>query len=211
MSEVRKSARIVSKRDETPTKKQLLEWWTQFDAEYGTESADKSATCQVKMTCVLPDEKKQSNWVKQNVEGKTGSGTGHAEMAALDEIARRVNYDADSLRKALHFSYGKMTYDAKVTCTSKPCCVQCSIVLGALGIRASQTTKKSSHTMTAGAAWGVSNSLKTCLGDYFETTTTFWEFVAKLDQKAVDVILPNFYFMKHRQGRTGFDTDDETD
>jgi tRNA(Arg) A34 adenosine deaminase TadA len=156
------------------TYSKLTEWWRAFDAAYDTTSTDNEAKCSA--TISLPS--KDSVHETQDLAGNTKQLRGHAEMAALDDVARTVNYDADQLRNVLN--------GAKVTCLAKPCCVQCSIVLGALGIQASPGTNKSDKTMTAGGTWGLTSNLKTCLTTYLNIAgDTSWDLLTNLTQPQV--------------------------
>jgi hypothetical protein len=70
-------------------------------------------------------------------EGATGHGT-HAEMHALDQFLRRaINYDHHQLRN----------YLLEIECVTKPCCKNCSAVLGLLDVGTRPKTYKVNKKM----------------------------------------------------------------
>ena len=85
-------------------------------------------------------------------EGNTDKkhGCGHAEMDAL----------------AQYVATGNNTFENMVlSCTTKPCCVRCSAVLGLLGIEACDRTLKYSKPMGS-TEWGISDSVAKAVANH---------------------------------------------
>jgi hypothetical protein len=76
-------------------------------------------------------------------DGSTANGHGHAEMDGLYQFCQDKGEDAAATLAR---------YKKKVSCTSKPCCVKCSAILGHLGFAPKGATKKIYHTM-GGTEW----------------------------------------------------------
>jgi hypothetical protein len=142
-SQLRVSTRLKNKVVfETP---KWQDWYDNFDAVVTSpkESENKTASCSAKL------------WYGEGAtdftEGNTGKGNGHAEMDALHKFIPIMT----SEKKEFKDYEGKL----KIQCEGKPCCAQCSAILGALNIQPKRTenmTKKTYMPMTAGGTWGLS-------------------------------------------------------
>lgn len=111
-----------------------------FDAPVSDEGGDGSQSTSVRLRLVDGDK-------TVDIAGTTGSGCGHAEMHAL--------HQALTTHRALFESASSRT----LTCTEKPCCFQCSVILGLLDIDAGEATNKSKKPMGS-TEWGASAEVK---------------------------------------------------
>lgn len=69
-------------------------------------------------------------------DGATGQGT-HAEMNAIVQFLQAINYNHNNLPN----------YALEIECLSKPCCKNCSAVLGLLGVHKHLATYKVNKAM----------------------------------------------------------------
>lgn len=69
--------------------------------------------------------------------GSTNNGHGHAEIDALYQFLKAIQWDVASFAN----------YTVTIECTAKPCCKYCSSVMGNLGIFAAGETYKSTKSM----------------------------------------------------------------
>ena len=79
--------------------------------------------------------------------GKTGTGQGHAEMDALNNMIKAMIADYDKLRIE---AAAKTLLGAKkktVFCPSRACCKKCSAVLHKLGFKAGKDSSFSDESM----------------------------------------------------------------
>jgi hypothetical protein len=70
-------------------------------------------------------------------EGSTKNGHGHAELDAIYQFLKAIRWDLTVYTD----------YSIQVTCTSKPCCVYCSAVMGLMGIVPGHDTYKINKSM----------------------------------------------------------------
>jgi hypothetical protein len=94
----------------------------------------------------------------ETYSGSTKDGLGHAEMSALIKFLRQIKFSQELFAN----------YRVVVECTSKPCCLYCSAILGSLGIVPTQTTFKSPKTM--GISYAVHHDLRKFLRMKLRTT-----------------------------------------
>ncbi|MFO1369513.1 MAG: hypothetical protein U1F46_11010 [Marinagarivorans sp.] len=118
---------------------------------------DGSSSCDVGM--ILYEGAEQ----QYDTNGKTGSGLGHAEMVALHNVILYLQGLGMSIDKiAEKLTDG--TYDIELTCESKSCCVQCSVILGHFRVKPFDfDTTKCKVTMLRGGSWGMSAKVKDTL------------------------------------------------
>ena len=132
---------------------QLQTWYDQFDAQPGAIN-DSEERC---AATLYWHEGNKRMW--HSIGGKTGTQyCSHAEMNALHEFLGMIDWPTN----ANIF----WAYDLEIECTSKPCCRQCSAVLGLLRIRPRGGTTKSLGNNRAG--WGLSNNMKQFLARLLE-------------------------------------------
>lgn len=133
--------------------KQLLkEGYESFAASEGSkDSGDGKETTEVKLY--------YGPTGSNTVPGKSGYGKGHAEMAALYEYYSKTH--GNNERRFLANVGG-----TKLDCTSKPCCVRCSAILGLLGVQPYRdSTKKTQDTMGS-TEWGMHPDLRNVLRNH---------------------------------------------
>jgi hypothetical protein len=137
----------------------IKDGYASFEAEDkgGNPKNDGSSSCDVGM--VMYEGKDQ----KYDTNGKTGSGMGHAEMVALHNIIMYLQGLGMSIDKiAEKLTDG--TYEIDLTCESKSCCVQCSVILGHFNVKPFDfSTTKCKVTMLGGGSWGMSSKVKDTL------------------------------------------------
>jgi hypothetical protein len=134
---------------------QWKKWFDNFETgSTPKEDSDGQQSCRVKL--YYSDTK--------FFEGKTGQGKGHAEMDALDKFISHMNSQKTGLAD----------YTLRIRCEDKPCCVQCSAIMGALNIKPFSVlgTKKTHEVMKAGGTWGVSNNTKDFLSTHLNISKT---------------------------------------
>lgn len=154
----------------------VAEAWEGFAAEeQDGDHDDHSAQCRA----VIFVDSAEFDADDEGYEGQTGNGHGHAEMDALDFLIGSLG---NEVVEAV-LQEGSVTLD----CVGKPCCVQCSTMLGLLNIGPrTPATKKSRRTMLAGGAWSVSLRLKTFLMQKWHLKEADIEYFAAMDQAAFD-------------------------
>ena len=69
--------------------------------------------------------------------GDSKAGHGHAEMDALYQFLKAINWDTNAFQQ----------YTLQVTCLAKPCCKYCAAVMGNLAVFASPGTYKVNKSM----------------------------------------------------------------
>ena len=154
----------------------VAEAWDNFAAaEQDGDHDDHSAQCRA----VIFVDSADFDSDPEGYEGQTGNGHGHAEMDALDFLIGSMG--AQAVEAVLQ--EGSVTLD----CVGKPCCVQCSTMLGLLNIGPkTPATKKSRNTMLAGGAWSVSLRLKTFLVEKWKLKESDIQDFAAMDQSRFD-------------------------
>lgn len=154
----------------------VAEAWDNFAAEeQDGDHADHSAQCRA----VIFVDSNEFDSDPEGYEGQTGNGHGHAEMDALDFLIGSMGKEA--VEAVLQ--EGAVTLD----CVGKPCCVQCSTMLGLLNIGPrTPATKKSRNTMLAGGAWSVSLRLKTFLVEKWHLKEADIEAFSAMNQSNFD-------------------------
>lgn len=126
--------------------------YTNFKAqEVGPNEGDGTQSCDATLY-YLPAGAGGGVW--SNAKGSTADHNGHAEMAAIFNFWVNVCQE----------NYATFSGATKrIECTSKPCCVRCSAILGLLLIaRQSTATKKTSYTM-GGTQWVLVEKLRQLL------------------------------------------------
>lgn len=114
----------------------IWEYWDKFVTEIKTKG-DGAQDCVALLT--------YNGAETGSIAGVTGV-EGHAEIHALSQFFRNVcKYDLPTFQKYQALNIKKVAL--QIQCTSKPCCVKCSVVLGGLGFRASENTYKNPIAM----------------------------------------------------------------
>ena len=92
---------------------------------------DGMQDCSVDLTVLA------QNGVRSDFHGTTSSQRGHAEIDALCQFLTQIGWNVGAYSN----------YTLQIACTSKPCCVYCSAIMGLLGIIPSDGTYKSRRRM----------------------------------------------------------------
>jgi hypothetical protein len=85
------------------------------------------------------------------------SGNGHAEMDALNDMLIGKGGTAEDLEEI------RTTAGKTVTCTTKPCCYRCSVVLGLLGFAPSSAATRKTSSGMGSTQWVLQEPLKSVL------------------------------------------------
>lgn len=90
--------------------------------------------------------------------GSTGNGHGHAEIDALYQFLKDIQWDTNQFAN----------YTVTIECTSKPCCKYCASIMGNLGIFAQGNTYKSTKPM--GISYALPPDVRTFLRKFLGVT-----------------------------------------
>ncbi len=140
-------------------------YWSEFEAPETESGGDGAADC---MATLHYDP-------ARTIPGSTG--TGHAEMVALDEFIKNVcRMDRGEMGKYFDREHkrdrkGKLLVSpakVRIECTAKPCCLRCSSVLGALKIGAAPGTFKTRRPMGSTQWGGLSPAVRGLICEYLE-------------------------------------------
>jgi hypothetical protein len=157
----------VSSRKRTATVADLkgpawfLEQWNKFSAPRDDKSNDGAQECGAYLLY-----KDSAGTAQPPIRGETVAKEGHAEMNALNRFLRdQCGYDGSKLKEFQTRNGDKKDPVLAIDCTAKPCCVRCSIVLGALGFWATPGTSKTTRAMGS-TNWGMHPRAEQFLRDF---------------------------------------------
>ena len=151
-------------------------YWSEFEAPETEAGGDGAADCMATLYYHPAG----------TIPGSTG--TGHAEMVALDEFIRKIcRMDPNEMRKYFDREHKRdrkgnlLVSPAKVRieCTAKPCCLRCSSVLGALKIGAMPGTFKTRRSMGSTQWGGLSPAVRGLICEYLEISQLSIEALAR--------------------------------
>jgi hypothetical protein len=130
---------------------QLKVGFAAFNAEEGS-GGSSSQDCDARLHYIIGNY--QTGLQFNHVEGSTGQGHGHAEMDALHKFWTEICVEDLTVF---------VSYQKKIQCESKPCCVRCSAVLGLLGIEALDPDTKKTRATMGSTEWAVTSEVRDLL------------------------------------------------
>ena len=148
----------------TIVQKQAVDWddkWDAFSAEETSDKGDGKMDCKAILYYAKDVTDTSQGYIQ--IFGETGSG--HAEMNALDEFIRTI-CGSKSATLSTYCAAGALF----IECTTKPCCCRCSAILGALSVRPSSSDTKKTKAPMGSTQWGgLSPTVRDVIATYLGT------------------------------------------
>jgi len=145
----KKVPKAKKSRKSDPSSSLLTKGYLLFDTT-DSKKNDGKQNCSVELTALT------ENGDILDYHGTTSSQRGHAEIDALCKFLREIGWDPNEYPN----------YILEIECTSKPCCVYCSAVMGLLSIHPTEGTYKSRRRM--GVSYALPPDLRKFISRYLD-------------------------------------------
>jgi len=124
-----------------------------FGAEEGGTN-DGSQSCAAVLHVTPPN-----GGAPRSFNGSTSAQNGHAEIHALYQFLKTINFDAAIFQ----------AHQLTIECLAKPCCRHCAAILGLIGARPAARTFK--EPRNRGVSYAIPPDMRRFLATLLETTT----------------------------------------